>query len=116
MAADPTPLENRHLAEVTVHIQTNRPHPVSSLPETMENGRANDNCGYVLAAQPGQSQGRTATTTDSQSILEDLGLPNLRSPGSPGPGQRQRSPTRHHDPQQHCHGPTTPTVPTRPWE
>src|SRR5262249_54493232 len=84
MAADPTALKDRNLTEIAVHIQTDRTHHSPPWLKRLENGRANDNYGYVLAAQPGQSQGRPATTADSQSILEDLGLPNLRSPGSPG--------------------------------
>ena len=62
----------------------------------MENRRANDNYGFVLAAQPGQSQGRPATTTDSWSILED-GCPTCVLLEAPDP-VATTYPTRNRDP------------------
>jgi len=53
--------------------------------------RANDNYGYVLAAQPGQSQGRPTTTAGSKPIVISHGLPYLRSPENPGPGRHERT-------------------------
>jgi hypothetical protein len=82
--------EDRHFADVAVDVGTNRTHAISSSRGEGDR-RANDNYGYVLAAQPGQSQGRPTTTTGSQPIVTILGLPYLRSPGNPGPGGHERS-------------------------
>ena len=50
--------------------------------------RANDNYGYVLAAQPGQSQGRPTTTAGSKPIMVVSACPTCVLPGTPDPVSR----------------------------
>jgi hypothetical protein len=87
MSADLSVFEHGHLAEVAMDIKTYRTHPCSSR-HRVGDGRANDNYGYVLAAQPGQSQGRPTTTAGSKPIVV---VSYLRSPGNPGPGEQESS-------------------------
>jgi len=75
--------DDRHLAEVAMHIQRYRPH-VPSSPSSIEqeNRWANDIDGSALAAQPGKSQGRPLKSPGSKPIVQ-TGLPSLRSPRKP---------------------------------
>jgi hypothetical protein len=52
-----------------------------------ENQRANDNDRYVLAAQPGKSQGRPKETSPRSKRIVQTGLPDCVLPESPCPGQ-----------------------------
>ena len=57
--AAPAAIEDRDLAKVAMHVQTDRSHhfPLSSINTSGERW-ANDIDGFALAAQPGTSQGR----------------------------------------------------------
>ena len=46
---------------------------------------ANDNYGYVLVAQPGQSQGRPTTIAGSKPIMRVTACPTYVLPGAPDP-------------------------------
>src|SRR5439155_3968365 len=60
---------DRDLTEVTVHIQPNETHVASSsMVVGGRPGRQNDSDGFVLTAQPGESQGRTQSRSGSQPI------------------------------------------------
>ncbi len=69
-----------------MNIQCDEPQPVllSFDYRTWETRRVNDNYGYVLAAQPGQSQGRPVTTSGSQPIVRTA-YPSCVLPKAPGP-------------------------------
>ena len=63
-------------------------------------GGLHDTYGSALAAQPGQSQGRSVTNSGSQPIVRG-DLPTFRAPGSPVPVRprlRQRSSRRRREP------------------
>jgi hypothetical protein len=72
-------LEDRDLAEVTVHIQPDEPHPAPFLLARQVRKRANDTYGSVLAAHPGSRRGGQVQHAGAQPIGMD-GLPCLRSP------------------------------------
>src|SRR5262249_35053118 len=78
-------VEHAHLAEVTVHVDPDETHPAppSMLVDRHRGGGGrSDKDGYVLAAHPGQSQGRPKTTSSSQLIVSS-GLPCHAPPKSP---------------------------------
>ena len=82
--AQPALRDDRHLAEVAMHIQRYRSHLILlAVVDEQENRWANDIDGSALAAQPGKSQGRPLKSPGSNSPIVQTGLPNLRSPKGP---------------------------------
>jgi hypothetical protein len=85
-----TVLDDRHLAEIQMHVQPNRPH--HRLPRLARQGRetqwANDTDGSALEAQPDKSQGRPPKSPGSNAHRPRTGLPNMRSPKAPVPVTR----------------------------
>jgi hypothetical protein len=81
-------LQDRHLGEGTMGIESNDPHPQLLLGcITSGAGGPHDNYGSALAAHPGQSKGRPDNNTSSQLIRYD-GLPTFRAPDTPIPVRR----------------------------
>jgi hypothetical protein len=68
-----------------MHVDPDEPHlapPLHARTKRQGGGGRSDNDGYVLAAQPGESQGRPKTTSSSQLIVSG-GLPFHAPPESP---------------------------------
>lgn len=84
MSRDLPVLEDRHLTKIAMNVKTYRTQILSSR-HVAGGRRANDNYGYVLAAQPGQSQGRPTTTPSSKLIIEGSACPTYVLPGTPDP-------------------------------
>ena len=57
-------------------------HRISTPSVVNRSSGRHDTYGSALAAQPGKSQGRPATNTSSQ-LIEWIGLPTFRAPGTP---------------------------------
>jgi hypothetical protein len=86
-APHPTSLRDRHLAEVTVHIQANEPHPhLLPVAQRHRRGGRNDNYGSVRTTHPGSRRGRPTPNRGPAAHSDSSGLPNLASPRSPCPG------------------------------
>src|SRR5215213_2869537 len=85
--------DDRHLAEVAVHIQRDCSHlSLLAVGDDGENRWANDIDGSALTAQPGKSQGRPLKSPGSKPIVQ-TGLPNLRSPKGPSSQSAEPKPT-----------------------
>jgi hypothetical protein len=86
--ADLALLRDRHPTELEVDVQSNRSHLLLlSLLRPREKLWANDTDAFALGAQPDKSQGRPPKSPGLRAHHPRTGLPILRSPGSPCPGQ-----------------------------
>ena len=81
-------LRDRDLAEVAMHIHPDRPDTATSPSRSTvrELRWANDTDGFVLTAQPGQSQGRPLKIPGSQPISRRTACPTCVLPERPCPG------------------------------
>src|SRR5207245_6531170 len=62
---------DRDLTEITMHVQRNRSHVASfTMVVGGRPGGQNDSDGFVLATQPGKSQGRPQSRSGSQPIRQ----------------------------------------------
>jgi hypothetical protein len=95
--AQPALRDDRHLAEIAMHVQRYRSHLVLlAVVDHDENRWANDIDGSALAAQPGKSQGRPPKSPGSTRPSSKTACPTCVLPESPSSQSAEPKPAAGH--------------------